>query len=232
MDYRRPTTKVLFLALLILTTSQSLPAQVDPSGAAPIVAGTIGDGVADDTAAIQRAADAGGALRFSRGTYRLTSTVVVDLDKAGFTSLAGDGVARFVMAGAGPAFRFVGTHQGSADPGSLKPNIFERQRTPLVDGIEIVGAHPEADGIEATGTMQLTVSRITVSEARHAIHLTTRNRNVIISDCHLYHNRGAGVFYDQVDLHQSNISGCHISYNAGGGIVVRGGGVRNLHIGT
>ncbi|MBL8851087.1 MAG: right-handed parallel beta-helix repeat-containing protein, partial [Planctomycetaceae bacterium] len=37
---------------------------------------------------------------------------------------------------------------------------------------------------------------------------------------------------DQVDLHQSNISGCHISYNAGGGIVVRGGGVRNLHIGT
>jgi hypothetical protein len=102
----------------------------------------------------------------------------------------------------------------------------------MVDGIEIVGAHAEADGIEATGTMQLTITRVAVHEARHGIHLTVRNRNVIISDCHLYHNTGIGVFYDNVDLHQSNIIGSHISYNAGGGVVTRGGGVRNLHIGT
>jgi hypothetical protein len=95
-----------------------------------------------------------------------------------------------------------------------------------------VGAHPGADGIEATGTMQLTITRVAVHEARHGIHLTVRNRNVIISDCHLYHNTGCGVFYDNVDLHQSNITGSHISYNAGGGVVTRGGGVRNLHIGT
>ena len=194
--------------------------------------GTVGDGKADDTAAIQKAVDGGGALRFPRGIYKLTSTVVVDLDKTGFTSISGDGVARFVMEGAGPAFKFIGTHEGSADPKSLKPNVFERQRTPMVDGIEIVGAHPEADGIEATGTMQLTITRVAVHEARHGIHLTVRNRNVIISDCHLYHNTGIGVFYDHVDLHQSNIIGSHISYNAGGGVVTIGGAVRNLHIGT
>lgn len=186
----------------------------------------------DDTAAVQKAVDAGGAVRFARGNYRLTRTVVIDLEKAGFTSLVGDGVARFVMEGAGPAFKFVGTHEGTADPKSLKPNVFERQRTPMVDGIEIVGAHPEADGIEATGTMQLTITRVAVHEARHGIHLTVRNRNVIISDCHLYHNTGIGVFYDHVDLHQSNIIGSHISYNAGGGVVTIGGGVRNLQIGT
>lgn len=194
--------------------------------------GATGDGKADDTAAVQKAVDGGGAVRFARGTYRLTGTVVIDRDKTGFTSLVGDGVARFVMEGPGPAFKFIGTHQGSADPKSLKPNVFERQRTPMVDGIEIVGAHPEADGIEATGTMQLTITRVAVHEARHGIHLTVRNRNVIISDCHLYHNTGIGVFYDDVDLHQSNIVGSHISYNAGGGVVTRGGGVRNLHIGT
>jgi hypothetical protein len=192
----------------------------------------IGDGKADDTAAVQKAVDSGGAVRFARGTYRLTSTVVIDLDKTGFISLSGDGVARFVMEGAGPAFKFIGTHEGSAAPESFKPEVFERQRTPLVDGIEIVGGHAEADGIEATKTMQLTISRVVVREARHGIHLTVRNRNVIISDCHLYHNRGIGVFYDQVDLHQSNIVGSHISYNAGGGVVSIGGGVRNLHIGT
>lgn len=191
-----------------------------------------GDGKADDTAAVQTTVDAGGAVRYARGTYRLTKTIVVDLDKTGFISLNGDGVARFVMEGAGPAFKFVGTHGGTADPKSLRPEIFERQRTPMVDGIEIVGAHPEADGIEATGTMQITITRVAVHEARHGIHLTVRNRNVIISDCHLYHNTGIGVFYDNVDLHQSNIIGSHISYNAGGGVVTRGGGVRNLHIGT
>jgi hypothetical protein len=187
----------------------------------------------DDATAIQKAVDSGaGTIRFSRGTYRLTRTVVIELDKTGFTSLVGDGTARIVMAGAGPAFKFVGTHGGTADPKSVKPNVWERQRLPMVDGLEIVGAHPEADGIEATGTMQLTITRTTVRETRHGIHLTTRNRNVIISDCHIYNNTGIGVFYDNVDLHQSNIIGCHISYNAGGGVVSHGGGVRNLQIGT
>ncbi len=192
----------------------------------------VGDGKADDTAAVQAMVDEGGALRFGRGSHRLTKTIVVDLDKTGFISLSGDGVARFVMEGAGPAFHFKGTHGGTADPESLKPEIFARQRTPMIEGLEITGAHAEADGIEATGTMQLTISRVSVHEARHGVRLSVRNRNVIISDCHLYHNSGAGVLYDQVDLHQSNIIGSHISYNAGGGVVTRGGAVRNLHIGT
>lgn len=200
--------------------------------ASPALAELVGDGKADDTAAVQKALDAGGSVRFARGTYRLTNTVTVELDKTGFTALSGDGVARFVMAGTGPAFKFIGTHEGSADPATLKPSVFERQRTPMVDGIEIVGGHPEADGIEASGTMQLTITRVAAHELRHAIHLTVRDRNIIISDCHLYHNTGIGVFYDHVNLHQSNIIGSHISYNAGGGVVTRGGAVRNLQIGT
>ncbi len=220
------------IAALVLLAASPVAAQSNAAGAPATTHGSTGDGKTDDTAAVQRAVDAGGAVRFARGTYRLTSTVVVDLDRTGFVSLNGDGVARFVMEGAGPAFKFIGTHGGTADPKSLKSEIFARQRTPMVDGIEIVGAHPEADGIEATGTMQLTITRVAVHEARHGIHLTVRNRNVIISDCHLYHNTGIGVFYDNVDLHQSNIIGSHISYNAGGGVVTRGGGVRNLHIGT
>jgi hypothetical protein len=193
--------------------------------------GIVGDGKADDTTAIQQLVDGGlGAIRLPRATYRLTKSVVIDLDKTGFTSICGDGVARFVMAGSGPALHFIGAHGGTADPNSVKTEIWERQRMPMVDGIEIVGAHAEADGIEATGTMKLTITRTLVRLARHGIHLTTRNRNVIISDCHLYNNTGAGVFYDNVDLHQSNITGCHISYNAGGGVVSRGGGVRNLQI--
>ncbi len=194
--------------------------------------GAKGDGQADDTAAVQKAVDAGGTVQFRTGTYKLTRTVTVDLDKTGFVTLAGDPTVRIVMAGAGPAFLFVGTHAGSAAPAQFKPNVWERQRSPSVIGLEIVGAHPEADGIAARGTMQLTIERLVVREARHAIHLRERNRNVLISDVHLYHNRGIGIFYDAVNLHQSNITGSHISYNAGGGVVVRGGDVRNIHIGN
>ncbi len=187
----------------------------------------------DDSDSIQRAVDAGsGVIRFTSGTFHLKKTVTIDLDKTGFISLSGDGTTTIVMGDTGPAFHFIGTHAGTADPASVKPNVWQKQRTPMVVGLEIVGANPEADGIEATGTMQLTITRASVREARHGIHLTKKNRNVIISDCHLYNNKGCGVFYDEVDLHQSNIIGCHISYNAGGGVVTRGGAVRNLQIGT
>ncbi len=205
-------------------------ATVRPAAGDVTAFGAVGDGTADDTAAVQRAADAGGTVRFPRGTFRFTRPVVIDLDRVGFTALVGDGTARVVMAGAGPAFRFVGTHAGTAAPQTVKDNVWRKQRTPTVDGLEVVGAHPDGDGLEATGTVQLTVTRLVVRECRHGVHLTGRNRNVILADCHLYHNRGAGVYYDDVNLHQSNIVGCHISYNAGGGIVARAGDVRNIQI--
>lgn len=195
--------------------------------------GAKGDGTTDDTAAIQKAVDSGhGSLIFPKGIYKLTKPITINLDATGFTSLTGDGTPRIVMSGAGPAFHFTGTHEGSADPGSFKPNVWKKQRMPIVRGIEIVGDHKEANGLEFTGVMELTVTETNIRECLHAIHFTKRNRNLIVSNCHLYHNRGIGVFYDQVNIHQSNIVGCHISYNAGGGVVTRGGNVRNLHIGT
>jgi Right handed beta helix region len=197
------------------------------AAAAPLT----GDGQADDTAALQQLVDAGGSVSLPKGRYRLTKTIAVDLAKLGAFGLSSDGTATLIMAGPGPALKIVGTHGGTAAPKSFKPETWA-QRTPVVQGLEIIGAHPEADGLEATGTMQLTLSRLTIREARHAIRLTVRNRNVVISDCHLYRNRGVGLFLDNVNLHQTNVVGCHISYNLGGGIVAVGGEVRNLHVGT
>ena len=47
-------------------------------------------------------------------------------------------VARIVMAGPGPAFHFVGTHEGTANPPTFKPNVWDRQRMPLVDGLQFL----------------------------------------------------------------------------------------------
>ncbi|MFN0019005.1 MAG: right-handed parallel beta-helix repeat-containing protein [Pirellulaceae bacterium] len=189
------------------------------------------DGVVDDSAAIQRAVESkAGTIVLPAGTYRITKTIEVNLDEVGWTAFVGDGTARILMAGPGPAIRFTGTHEGTADPASVKDNVWNKQRMPRVSGIEIVGSHPEADGIEASGTMQLTIESTLLRELRHGVRLVKRNRNVLISACHIYHCRGVGVYLDHVNLHQTNIVGSHISYNGGGGVVVRGGEVRNVHI--
>lgn len=193
--------------------------------------GAVGDGRQDDTVAIEQALAAGGGLTFPPGRYRLTRTMRIDLDKVGPVAITGHG-ATLEMAGAGPAVHLVGTVQRTAAPKDFPADFWAKQAGVSVSGLEFVGAHPEAVGLLVTRTMQLTVSRCNFRHLLHGIHFTERNRNAIVDTCHVYNNRGAGVFVDRVDFHQLNIANCHISYNHGGGIVVRGGAVRNLQVGT
>ncbi|QDV27422.1 right-handed parallel beta-helix repeat-containing protein [Aureliella helgolandensis] len=193
----------------------------------------VGDGVADDTQSLQRAVDSGvGNLELPAGTYRITRPIVIDLAKVGHTSISGGGAARILMAGPGPALEFIGTHAGTADPSTVKADVWKREDSPMVDGLKIVGGHPEACGIRARGTLQLTLTRLVIRKVLHAVHLTQRNRNVTLSECHLYENQGVGLFLDQLNLHQINVANCHISYNRGGGIVAKQSEIRNLQIGT
>jgi len=195
--------------------------------------GAVGDGEADDSGAFQRAIESGrGDIHVPRGKYRFKKTVVADLDRIGPLSIAGSGTATIIMAGPGAALKLLGTHEGTASPDTVKEDVWLSQRMPVVSGLEIVGAAPGACGIEVVGTVKATFSKLLIRRAQHGIHLTTRNRNVIISDCHIYENRGIGIFLDHVNLHQIDVGNCHISYNDGGGIVQRGGDVRNLQIGN
>ena len=72
--------------------------------------GAMGDGITDDTEAIQHAIDESiGQLSFPRGTYRITRSIVVNLSQVGWTSLSGQsGTARIVMDGSGPAITLKG----------------------------------------------------------------------------------------------------------------------------
>lgn len=194
--------------------------------------GAAGDGTADDTEAIRHAVqDGDGMLHFPPGTYRITQPIEIDLEQFGPVGIEGTGgTARILMSGPGPAFRLRGTHGGTGSPHTLKGNVHPSQRLPTIRNIEIEGDHPEADGITLIQTMQSVFEAVLIRRCRHGIHLTQRNRNVLISHCHLYHNTGAGVFLDQVSLHQINIAGCHISYNRLGGIRVERSEIRNLQI--
>jgi hypothetical protein len=229
----RPTYWFPLPLLLVLAVSHAQE-KSEPAVADLRDFGAVGDGRADDTAALEKAVRSGrGVVRISKGRFRITRTVTVELDKTGYIAFEGHGVGQIVMAGAGPALRFVGTHAKLlSDPSNFEGDVWRNERMPVIDGVEFIGAHAEADAIQADSTLQLTVTRTRISQCRHGIHLVNRNRNVVISDCHIYHNRGIGIFYDNLYLHQSNITGCHISYCGGGGIVSRRGNVRNIHIGA
>ena len=194
--------------------------------------GAEGDGKVDDTEPIRHAITQGdGVVRFGRGSYRISETIEVRLAECDRLSIEGsEGNAKVIMAGKGPAFRFVGTHDGTADPAGVRSTVSQSQRLPMISGIEIEGDHEEADGIECVGTFQPIISRVLLRELRHGIVLTKRNRNVLISDCQIYHNRGVGIFMNRVNLHQTNITGNHISYNRLGGIRIQGSEIRNLQI--
>lgn len=194
--------------------------------------GAVGDGVADDTSAIQHAVDESiNEVAFPPGKYRLTKSITIDMAAAGYTSLSGSaGTAKILMDGPGPAFDFRGNHTGSADPEGFKEGIWAQERMPLIQGLEIEGRHPEADGIHCFQTMQSTFEGVLLRHLRHGIHITERARNVLISHCHIYDNSGVGVFLDHVNLHQTIIASSHISYNKLSGIKILNGQVRNIQI--
>lgn len=196
--------------------------------------GAKGDGKIDDTDAIRKAIihAKDGLLEFPKGSYRITETLEIDLAEVGTLGISGKGgSARIVMAGAGPALRIVGSHdKGSALPSSVKPVTWEKERMPKVTGVEIVGAHPEADGIALVNTFMPVLTGVLIRDVRYGIHLLSRNRNVLIDACHIYHARGVGIYLDDVNIHQMIVSDSHISYCQQGGIKVRGGEIRNFQI--
>jgi hypothetical protein len=223
--------RLLLVAIACFAPFGAIASSAEPPAIDVRDHGATGDGTTDDTAAIERAVAAGGRLlRFGPGRYRITRPIEVALARRGPLSIHGAGAAELLMAGPGPALRFLGTHAGTADPKSVKPLVWDQERTPRVTDLAIVGAHPEADGIEARGTMQLALSGLDLRRLRHGIHLAERNRNVLVTACHIYELSGIGLWLDEVNLHQINVTGCHVSYCGAGGIVVRGGDVRNLHV--
>ncbi len=192
--------------------------------------GAVGDGMTDDTEAIEAACHAQqGSVTFPQGTYKITRTILIDMATTGRIALRGSG-ATIRHTGAGPAFHFIGHHQGSASPDSVVPEVYAQSVMPQVDGLAIVGEHDEADGICLETTFKATLTNLLIRDCRHGIHIVKRNRNVLINGVHIYHNREVGIYLDNVDLHQINIQGSHISYNGGGGIKVKEGNIRNIQI--
>jgi polygalacturonase len=194
--------------------------------------GARGDGQTDDTAALAHAIQQGdGCLVFPRGDYLISRPLHVPLEVHGRAGIEGQGgTARLIMTGPGPALHLVGSHRRNALPANVAEAVWQRERLPTVGGLEILGRHPEADGIRIEGVMQPTLLGLLIRRCRHGVHLVKLDRNVLIADCHIYDNSGVGVFLEGLNLHQVIVHGSHISYCKQGGIQIVRSEIRNLQI--
>ncbi|HQU45615.1 MAG: hypothetical protein B7Z73_09860 [Planctomycetia bacterium 21-64-5] len=149
--------------------------------------GAAGHGRLDDTEAVLHAlADGDGLLSFPPGTYLISRTIEVELARRGRFAIEGfGGTAKIVMAGPGPAFHLIGTHDKTADPAGFKPGVWTSQRMPTVANIEIEGRHAAASGFLLEGTMQATFEGVLLRELVDGIRLHGRARNLLVSHCHV-----------------------------------------------
>ncbi len=194
--------------------------------------GAIGDGQADDTAAIQHAINDGeGVVEFPKGVYRITRSLQFDTTRYGYLGIRGaQGTARLVMTAPGAAVVSRGNHQGTATPSTVAAHTWDRERFPVVSGLEILGAHPDSDGIMLIRTMQATLQNLLIRNCRNGIVLSDRNRNFVLTSSHIYDCHDTGVLFDKCNLHQVIIHGNHISYCRRAGIRQLDGDVHNVQI--
>src|SRR5258708_3516938 len=126
--------------------------------------GARGDGKTDDFKAITHAILKGdGPLHFPRGDYLIWRSLQIPLQTHGRLSIDGaGGLAKIIMTGAGPAINLIGTHRRTAEPSHFTDDYWRRERMPIVQGLEIVGQHAQADGIRVEGVMQPTFQHLLI----------------------------------------------------------------------
>lgn len=115
--------------------------------------GAVGDGVTDDSAAVQRALDyiapLGGTLFFPRGRYLFGSQVVIDRKYAAYVGGTFVGERNLIVSGYGAEIRTQGAITAFEIRGGWLPNIncriegftiYHRGNTTAVGGIRLIGA--------------------------------------------------------------------------------------------
>jgi hypothetical protein len=152
----------------VFAASPTLPSRSSPSTTFNVRDyGAQGDGVTDDSAAIQRAADAaaatgGGTVYLPAGSYRTYAAHLVAPDVGGSIQLR-DGVT---LRGDGPGrTMIVGTHAG------IHPIAAAGATGITVEDLEISGTAPEVDGIKFYGCDHVLVKDVVVHDLYEGVAL-------------------------------------------------------------
>lgn len=184
----------------------------------PRMFGAKGDGIADDTAALQAFFN----MKTSAGEmepdakYRITNTVTMNVSRIRY--LRGNNATILVDADV-VGLDVVGTNAGSASPNEVLATVSANQMNPVIEGLRIASTKSNTDtdnfvgvGMQVTGTFALGLHRCNFYNLKTGLRFVGINRNAIIANNNIWNCLDYGVHIYKGDFHQVVFTGNHVSY--------------------
>lgn len=174
----------------------------------------VGDGVTDDTAALQSIVNTYKYVQIPDGLkIKLTSTVEIDTSKI---SLFDGGNSQFIVSGNFAAFEISGSLVSgmSAEPSTLTDDIIQNESMFVFKNCKIHSAAKNTGcGISISGSFQAVITENYLYELNKGIEVDGVNRNLSINGNNIYKITSYGIhFMPGMNLHQVNTNNNIITY--------------------
>ena len=172
----------------------------------------VGDGVADDTTALQAIVNSGMSVKLPADlTIKISSTIVID---PSICAMFDGGNSTIVISGDITAFQVLGSLTASmtANPNTLPAKIVDKEGGFTFCNCKIQGEE-NGTAIELNGAFKTTVRNCYLHHLKTGIEIKNQCRDIEITGNQIYGVQLYGIHIDStVNLHQININDNIISY--------------------
>ena len=194
-----------------------------------LMANIVGDGITDDTLALQRIVNMGSFVLPPAQKIKLTSTVNVCM---GYSKVLDGNGANVVTNGNYYAFTVTGTLRTPAEPTTMDSYVVNSEAGSVIKNWCITANDGESGGgFDIVKAFALTVSDNYVHHTGNGIRVSGRIRDLVISGNQLFTFTANGILFDDdVNIHQCNIYGNHILFALNCINVYHPGAIANFQI--
>lgn len=173
----------------------------------------VGDGVTDDTEALQDIIDNYENVILPSGLHiKITDSITIDTADS---KLFDGGNSEIIISGDFPAFVISGSIVSpmTATPVSLNNQIINDEGSFEFKNIKIrSNDSTKGTGIEIDSCFKTNIRDCYIHNAKTGIHFVGRSRDLMVEGNQIYACWNYGLHFEDVNLHQLNVVGNHISY--------------------
>lgn len=195
------------------TTARTLAAWLSDDGFNVKAFGAVGDGINDDTSAIEAAIEAarssgGGTVKFPRGSYRCTSTITIPVDYT--IALVGQPAGWHR-----PLARIIFAQTDATDGFYIDGTARSAEATVYMAGLYIDGNNSLGACIHFNSYSWATLEHVMTDRGAYGLKLVAAYINRF-QNCKFYRAVNDGVYIN--DGNENNFIDCHMSGNPGYGV--------------